>query len=178
MATFSGVGRPAAAAPSPAMIDANAYSIRASKLLDASCVMEGGTVRRRCGKRETADRRRIWKRAWASSIGTRVFTSSAGSPLAASLTKSRLNYSVPTDIPTTLIPCPTTVGPMLSTARRCSSMRSFGRTPFASSACDFFRLREMPSTPQPFLKPFGDYSYRRHVEVKVRRQTDSDVVNE
>ena len=63
-------------------------SIRASKCPHASCVMEGGTVRKRCDRQETADRRRIWKLACMSSIGTRALTSSADSPLTASFTKS------------------------------------------------------------------------------------------
>ena len=44
-ATSSGVGSPAAAARSPAMIDANAHSTKASKFTAACHVMEGGTIR-------------------------------------------------------------------------------------------------------------------------------------
>ena len=109
--------------------------------------MEGGTVRSKCERREVADRRKIWKLAWASSIGTSALTSSAGSPLTASCKKSRWNFYVPTGTPTTLIPCWTTVSPVVSIATRCSSVSCSGLTPSASRACDFLRFSEMPSTP-------------------------------
>lgn len=55
----------------------------------------------------------------ASSIGTSSLKSSACSPLTASLRKSLLNYLVPTGTPIILIPSPTKMSIMLSTAMPC-----------------------------------------------------------
>ena len=96
-----------------------------------------------------ADRRQIGKFAWASSIET-AFTISAGSPLTASCKKSRWNCYVPTGTPTTLIPCRTTVSPVVSIATRYSSVGCSGPTLSTSRACDFLRFSEMPSTPRRF----------------------------
>ena len=107
-------------------------------------------VRSKCERREVADRRKILKLAWASSIGTSALKSSAGSPFTAFCKKSRWNCSVPSGSPTTLIPCRATVSPVLSIATRCSSVSCSGPTPSASRACDFLRFFEVPSTPRRF----------------------------
>ena len=95
-----------------------------------------------------ADRRKILKLAWASSIGTSALTSSAGSPLTASYKKSRWNCSVPTRTPATLTSCWTTVSSVVSIATCCLSVSCSYPTPSASRACGFLRFSEMPSTPR------------------------------
>ena len=110
--------------------------------------MEGGTVQSECDRQEVADRRKILKLAWTSSVGTSAFTSSAGSPSTASCKKSRWNCYVLTGTPTTLISCRTTVSPVVFIATRCSCVRCSGASPSASRACDYVRFNEMPFTPR------------------------------
>ena len=61
-------------------------------------------------------------------------------------TELRYLLSVPTGTPTTLIPCRTTVSPVLSIALCCSSVRCSKPTSSDNTFCYFLPLNEMPST--------------------------------
>ena len=111
-------------------------------------MIEGGTVQRRCVRRETAEiyassedrlgmlhrNERPHKLGWLSVNHL--------------LQQFRLNCSVSTGSPTTLILCHTTASLAPSISVRLSSVKCSTPTPFASKAFDFLRFSEMPSTPR------------------------------
>ena len=115
--------------------------------------------------------------AWAFSIGKAPSKARLVPHLTTSCKQAHLNCLVSSITLTTIIPCRTTVSPLLSIAMRCSSVRYSDSTPSTSRAYDFLWISTI-SHPHAPLRPFGDRYYIFHVEGELRGQNDYDVDDE